>query len=48
MGNEKPRQPPGTSGYPEQQPTPDKKQPMPDKNTPHQPQNDPKKKPGKR
>lgn len=49
MSNEKkPRQPAGTSGYPEPQPTPDTPQPMPDGKTPHEPQNDPEKKPGKR
>jgi hypothetical protein len=45
--SKKPRQPPGTSGYPEPQPTPKKRQSMPDEKTPHEPQNTPTKKPGK-
>ena len=41
------RQPPGTSGYPEPQPTPSRHdKTMPDEKTPHEPQNNPKQKPG--
>ena len=41
-----PKQPPGTSGYPEPQPTP-KRGPgkMPNENTPHESQNVPERKP---
>jgi len=46
MPEQKKHQPPGTSGYPEPQPTPSKKhQHMPDAKTPHEPQNNPRKKP---
>jgi hypothetical protein len=38
-------QPPGTSGYPEPQPTPSKGKSMPDEHTPHEPQNNPRQKP---
>lgn len=38
-------QPPGTSGYPEQQPTPRDGTSMPDKHTPHEHQNNPEQKP---
>ncbi|WP_199099112.1 hypothetical protein [Dyella sp. ASV21] len=42
----KPRRPPGTSGYPEPQPTPSKPgTDMPDEKTPREPQNVPSKKP---
>lgn len=40
-----PQQPPGTSGYPEPQPTPSKGKTMPDEHTPHEPQNNPRQKP---
>lgn len=44
---EKPSQPPGTSGYPEPQPTPSKHgKHMPDEKSPHEPQNVPRQKPG--
>jgi len=39
------RQPDGTSGYPEPQPTPSKGKNKPDEHTPHEPQNNPEKKP---
>lgn len=43
---DRPKQPPGTSGYPEPQPTPKKgTQKMPDEKTPHEPQNVPNRKP---
>ena len=46
MTEDKPKQPPGTSGYPEPTPKPNRKEPdMPDAQTPHEPQNDPDKKP---
>lgn len=43
---DRPKQPPGTSGYPEPQPRP-KHDPaqMPDADTPHEPQNVPESKP---
>jgi hypothetical protein len=42
----KPQRPPGTSGYPEPQPTPrHKSKSMPDANSPHEPQNNPRQKP---
>lgn len=40
-----PQQPPGTSGYPEPQPTPSKGGTMPNEHTPHEPQNNPEQKP---
>ena len=40
-----PQQPPGTSGYPEPQPTPSKGGTMPNEHTPHEPQNNPRQKP---
>jgi hypothetical protein len=42
---QQPHQPPGTSGYPEPQPTPSKGKSAPDEHTPHEPQNVPLKKP---
>lgn len=42
-----PSRPPGTSGYPEQQPVPDRSHPrLPGKGHPKEPQNNPKRKPG--
>ena len=40
-----PQQPPGTSGYPEPQPTPSKGGTRPNEHTPHEPQNNPEQKP---
>lgn len=43
---DRPKQPPGTSGYPEPQPTPNHKGgTMPGPHTPHEPQNNPRRKP---
>jgi hypothetical protein len=43
----RPKQPPGTSGYPEPQPKPKNgAQEMPDENSPHESQNVPDSKPG--